>query len=118
MHWRKPDKQLNRPPLRLLWLPTFDSPLAPMPIAVLRRGVEAALPIIQDGGAVLSHCKYGIHRSVAMACCVLIGTDYSAADAMQLVKEKRPVADPYRWYIRERIIKFERDMVKRRSSQS
>jgi protein-tyrosine phosphatase len=79
-----------------------------MPVSVLRRGVEAALPVIDDGYAVLVHCLAGVHRSVAMACCVLIGMGYSAEDAMQLVESKREVADPRVWYIRARIEKFER----------
>lgn len=119
MHWRRPSKTLGHPPVRLLWLPTIDFPLTPMPISTLRRGVEAALPVIQDGGSVLAHCAYGVHRSAAMASCVLIGMGYSAQEAMKLVKEKRPVADPYIWYIRRRIEKFERHWSKRgASSQS
>jgi len=68
MHWQKPQKALWQPPLRLLWLPTIDFPLTPIPMRTLLRGVGAALPVIREGGAVLSHCKYGVHRSVAMAC--------------------------------------------------
>ena len=107
MHWRRPSGLLAQAPLRLLWLPTIDSPLTPMPIASLKRGVEAALPVIENGEGVLAHCSYGIHRSVAMACCVLVGMGYNAEDAMRLVKDQRPVADPYVWYIRRRIEKFE-----------
>jgi protein-tyrosine phosphatase len=47
--------------------------------------VEAALPVIQDGYGVLVHCRAGVHRSVAMACCVLIGMGQTADEAMQLV---------------------------------
>jgi len=47
--------------------------------------VEAALPVIQDGYQVLLHCRAGVHRSVAMACCVLIGMGQTADEAMQLV---------------------------------
>ena len=109
MHWMRPSRTLHRPPLRVLWLPTIDTPFTPMPIATLRRGVEAALPIIlRDGRAVLCHCRAGVHRSVAMACCVLIGMGHSAEEAMRLVQEKRAVADPYIWYIRRRILEFER----------
>jgi protein tyrosine phosphatase (PTP) superfamily phosphohydrolase (DUF442 family) len=71
MHWLKPSRRLNQPPLRVLWLPTIDTPITPMPIRTLRRGVEAALPVIREGGGVLAHCKAGVHRSVAMASCVL-----------------------------------------------
>ena len=41
MHWRKPSRSLDNQQVRLLWLPTIDSPLTPMPINTLRRGVEA-----------------------------------------------------------------------------
>jgi len=109
MHWFRPSRDLDRFPIKLLWLPTIDSPLFPMPIRSLKLGVEAALPVIKDGFRVLTHCRAGVHRSVAMACCVLIGMGYSAEAAMQLVEEKRAVADPRVWYIRNRIFKFERE---------
>jgi protein-tyrosine phosphatase len=74
---------------------------------VLKRGVDAALPIIADGWKVLVHCKYGVHRSVAMACCILIGTGHSADEAMRLVAERRAAADPHAGYVQKRIRKFE-----------
>ena len=107
MHWWRPSKKLGQAPLHLLWLPTIDRPFAPIPMKTLNRGVRAALPVIRDGYAVLSHCKAGIHRSVAMAACVLIGSGYIADDAMQLIKEKRSVADPDVGYINKRIRMFE-----------
>jgi hypothetical protein len=107
MHWIRPSRTLGHSPVKLLWLPTIDTPLTPMPIATLRRGVEAALPVIQSGYRVLVHCRAGVHRSVAMACCVLIGMGHTAEAAMQLVEQKRPVADPRVWYIQSRITKFE-----------
>jgi len=114
MHWMRPSPTLHRPPLRVLWLPTIDTPFTPMPIATLRRGVEAALPVIHDGRAVLCHCRAGVHRSVAMACCVLIGMGHSAEEAMRLVQEQRAVADPYIWYIRRRILEFEKQKLEGR----
>jgi protein-tyrosine phosphatase len=107
MHWIRPSRTLGHPPVRLLWLPTVDNPLFPMPIATLERGVQAALPVIAEGYRVLVHCRAGVHRSVAMACCVLIGTGQTADEAMALVKQKRSVADPYAGYIQRRIRKFE-----------
>jgi protein tyrosine phosphatase (PTP) superfamily phosphohydrolase (DUF442 family) len=107
MHWRRPSVMLGRAPVKLLWLPTIDSPITPIPISRLNRGVEAALPVINDGGSVLVHCRYGVHRSVAMACCVLIGMGYNAETAMQLAKERRAAADPDIWYIKNRIQRFE-----------
>jgi hypothetical protein len=107
MHWLPPRRWLRRLPLTVLWLPTIDTRLTPMPLSKLRRGVEAALPVIQRGGSVLCHCKSGVHRSVVMASCVLIGMGYSAEDAMATVKLGRAVADPDVAYIRRRIVEFE-----------
>ena len=103
------DKELNQPPLRLVQIPTIDSPLFPIPLSRLRQGVAEALPVMAVGGKVLVFCMSGIHRSVAMASCILIGQGYSADDAMRLVKEKRDIADPYAPHIRKRIEKFEID---------
>ena len=107
MHWIRPSRILGHAPVRLLWLPTIDNPLAPMPIATLERGVHAALPVIAEGYRVLVHCRAGVHRSVAMACCVLIGAGQTADEAMELVLQKRSVADPYAAHIQRRIRKFE-----------
>lgn len=107
MHLLPPVKLLGHDRFRLLWLPTFDNPRFPISIKTLTKGVKAALPTTQNGQAVLTHCKEGKHRSVAQAACVLIGMDYTADDAMRLIKEKRAVADPYAEYIQVRIRKFE-----------
>ena len=112
MHWLRPAKSLRTPPVRLLWLPTIDKPFFPIPMRTLNKGVCAALPVIEDGRAVMVHCKAGVHRSVAQAACVLIGLGYSADDAMQLIKDKRAAADPDIGYIQKRIRKFERQWPK------
>jgi protein-tyrosine phosphatase len=108
MHWVRPAAALGKLPLRLVWLPTIDSPLVPMPMALLERGVREALPVIERGDRVLVHCHFGIHRSVAMACCVLIGMGYSAEEAMAQVKNRRALADPQAPHIRKRILLFAR----------
>jgi protein tyrosine phosphatase (PTP) superfamily phosphohydrolase (DUF442 family) len=110
MFWMKPDKCLGEPPLSLLWLPVFDSPFIPIPLGIFRIGVKAALPVIETGGKVLVHCRWGIHRSVAMACCILIGKGYSSDEAVALVKRQRSVADPKASHILTRIKKFEKDL--------
>jgi protein-tyrosine phosphatase len=107
MHWRKPPPRLSQPPLQVLWLPTIDTPITPMPIRTLRRGVESALPVIEGGAGVLAHCKAGVHRSVAMASCVLIGLGNPADEAMRLISSKRKAADPYAWHIQRQIRRFE-----------
>jgi protein tyrosine phosphatase (PTP) superfamily phosphohydrolase (DUF442 family) len=104
---RRPPKTLTAEGLGVLWLRTFDFPLIPIPLRTLKRGVEAALPVMQNGGRVLVFCEGGRHRSVAMASCILIGQGYSADDAMQLISSKREVADPYAWHIQRQIRRFE-----------
>ncbi|HOU39957.1 MAG TPA: dual specificity protein phosphatase [Promineifilum sp.] len=103
---RVPPPELSEPPFRLLHLPTNDSPLRPVPMGKLCTGVTAALPVIARGQGVAVHCSRGRHRSVAMACAILIGLGYSAEAAMFLVKARRAEADPSIWYIRRRITKF------------
>ena len=43
-----------------------------------------------------------------MAACILIANGTGSADAMQLIKKMRLAADPYRWYVKKRIRKFEK----------
>jgi hypothetical protein len=104
---RRPPRTLSESGLNVLWLRTVDFPLIPIPIRTLNRGVEAALPVIHDEGRVLVFCEAGRHRSVAMASCILIGMGYSAEEAMQLVSERREVADPWAWHIQRQIRRFE-----------
>jgi len=93
-------------PLSLLWLPTIDSPLFPIPIHALQRGARAALETIQAGGKVYTHCVSGRHRGVAMGTAVLIAQGHNPRAAMELIKAKRQIADPDVFYIRARILKF------------
>lgn len=109
MIWLRPASELMRAPFKVVRLPTVDNPLFPLPLWMLRRGVEAALPVMNRGGRVLVYCRAGRHRSVAMACCILIGLGMTADDAMDLVVTRRPVADPHAPHIERRIRAFERD---------
>jgi atypical dual specificity phosphatase len=93
-------------PVKTHWLPTFDSPLIWIPLRKLQRGVEAAQTAIQGGGKVFVHCQAGVHRASAMACCILISQGYTPEAAMELLKSRRPAADPYIWYIRRQILSF------------
>ena len=102
----RPRKDPHPTPLQLLWLPTFDSPLVPIPIKTLQRGAHAALETIRNGGKVLAHCAGGVHRGVTMGACILIAQGHAPHDAMNLIKERRPIADPFAFYIRPRILKF------------
>jgi protein tyrosine/serine phosphatase len=95
-------------PLPTLWLRTFDSPLLPIPAQQLARGVEQALETIQRGYAVYAHCARGIHRGPAMGTCILIAQGYATEEAIQLVKQQRPGADPGIFYMRWSINRFAR----------
>ncbi|MBN2503414.1 MAG: dual specificity protein phosphatase family protein [Anaerolineales bacterium] len=108
MRWdRSPYPDAYTPPMRTLWLRTFDFALFPIPISALEKGAKAALDEIKAGGKVYAHCFGGSHRGVAMGAAVLIAQGYAAEEAMQLLKQQRAVADPDIWYIRNRILKFE-----------
>ncbi|RJP48837.1 MAG: hypothetical protein C4583_13830 [Anaerolineaceae bacterium] len=93
-------------PIHLLWLRTIDSPFFPIPIRKLIRGAQTALETIRAGGKVYTHCAGGRHRGVAMGTAVLIAQGYHPQDAMELIAERRSVADPFAFYIRPRILKF------------
>lgn len=104
----RPPEELGQTPFQLLWLQTFDTIFTPIALKKLTIGVEAALPVIQDAGAVFTFCMYGRHRSVAMAAAILIGMGYSAEQAMQLLESRREVADPRVWHIKRQITRFEK----------
>ena len=104
---RRPARDRHNPALPALWLPTFDSPLIRVPVYALLRGVLAAQPVLDRGGKVYAHCAGGAHRGVAMGAAILISLGYTAVQAMALIKERRPGADPYIWYIRRQIERFE-----------
>lgn len=103
----RPPEVYTQPPFRMLTLQSFDFVLLPIPIRKLEKGVEVALPVIQDGGSVLIYCRAGRHRSVAMGCCILIAVGHTADEAMQLVREGREVADPHAGHIERQIRRFE-----------
>ncbi len=103
---RPPYKDSHNPPMKALWLPSFDSPLIPIRLAALKKGVKAALETLAEGGKVYVHCAKGIHRGVAMGAAILIAQSYSPEEAMSLIKARRQVADPDIWYIHRRIMRF------------
>jgi len=103
---RGPVRDPNIPALDFLWLRTFDNPLLLIPMRALRRGAQAALETIRQGGRVFTHCLHGRHRGVAMGAAVLIALGHSPEAAIRLIKLQRPAADPDVFYIRSRIFRF------------
>ena len=73
------------------------------------KGVDRSQEVFDKDDKVMVYCKGGVHRSVVMACCILISQGYTAEEAMARVKERRPVADPYTDHIKSRILKFEEE---------
>ncbi len=109
MRWLPgPRPPADDPVLRYLWLHTFDNPLLPIPLRSLLQGVQAAVKEIQAGGKVYTHCAKGRHRSVAMAASILVAQGTDPLEAIRLIKERRPIADPEIFYIRRRIELFSR----------
>lgn len=106
MIWLKPAKEYATDPFRMVTYRTFDNPLMRISVGTLVKGVKEALPVIADGESVMVYCREGRHRSVAMACCILIGCGYSAEDAMNLVSAHREVADPRAAHIESQILAF------------
>lgn len=102
----RPVPDVHVPPLDFLWLRTIDSPLFPIPIRVLVRGARISLGVMCSGGNVYVHCAGGRHRGVAMGAAILIAQGYDPEAAMELIKTRRPIADPYAFYIRRCILRF------------
>ena len=104
-----PQPDSHHEPIQTLWLRSIDSPFFPLSIQKLIHGTHAALETIRGGGKVYAHCAYGRHRGPAMGACILIAQGYDPHEAMQLIAARRPVADPYAYYICPRILKFARE---------
>ncbi len=103
---KSPRRDPNAPPMRSIWLPVVDSPIFPIPIRALQKGVQEALKVIGNGGVVYTHCSKGRHRGPAMGACILIAQGMAPEQALELIKQQRPVSDAHIWYIRRRIMKF------------
>ena len=106
---RSPFPDTHHTPMQLLWLRTIDSPFLPLPVSKLMTGARAALETIRLGGKVYVHCAYGRHRGPAIGSCILIAQGFDPEDAMNLIAERRAVADPHAYHIRPRILKFARE---------
>jgi protein-tyrosine phosphatase len=87
--------------IEVLENPTHDD-FEPKPAELFRLGVDFALAALEQSDAkVYIHCAAGVHRAPMMALAVLCKIDrMSVEDAMQLIEEKRPVADFADVYVR------------------
>jgi protein-tyrosine phosphatase len=68
---------------------------------VFERGVEFALAALEDPNAKLFiHCAAGVHRAPMMTLALLGVMGWTVEDAMDLIEERRPVADFAEVYVR------------------
>ena len=107
---RRPVPDPHNPPIPILWLPVPDFPMLPIPVLALKKGVLAAREAMAQGRIVYAHCAEGRHRGPALAACILISQGQAPDQAMQLIKERRPTADPGVWYIRRQILRFAKSL--------
>lgn len=103
-----PDEIFNLPPFKTVWIRAYDTFFTPISIPKLLKGVEAALPVIQNKGKVLVFCLQGRRRSVTMAAAILIAMGYTSEQAAEMLTGGRNVADPRRWYVQRTIKSFEK----------
>jgi hypothetical protein len=94
------------PPLPTLWLPTLDSPHLPIPVSLLVKGVQVALPFIDGGRKAYIQCATGDYRAVAMGAAILIAQGFPVSAAIRLIQLRHPNVDTDAWYIREPILRF------------
>lgn len=55
-------------------------------------GTTYALDQIGEGHVVLAHCQIGINRGPSMGFAILVAMGWDAIDALNLIKERRPIA--------------------------
>lgn len=100
-------KRSNRLGIKIHWVPTLDILFLPINANKLIEPAIIMSEQIKSGKKVLCFCRMGRHRSVAMAASIMIALGYSADDAMALIKQNRPISDPYARHIKKTIYSFE-----------
>jgi protein-tyrosine phosphatase len=86
--------------IAVLWNPTDDD-FAPKPVSLFQRGVEFALDALEEHeGRVFIHCAAGVHRAPMMALALLGSMGWDLKKAIELIQERRPVADFADVYLR------------------
>jgi protein-tyrosine phosphatase len=86
--------------IKVLWNPVDDD-FEEKPPEVFEKGVEFALPALEDPTAkLLIHCAAGVHRAPMMTLALLGVMGWAVEDAMDLIETKRPAADFADVYVR------------------
>jgi protein-tyrosine phosphatase len=79
--------------IMVCWNPVDDD-FAPKGADVFARGVEFALPALEENGTKLYiHCAAGVHRAPMMTLALLGVMGWTMEDAMRLIEGRRPAAD-------------------------
>ena len=88
------DRPLAEPyGIEVLYNPTDDD-FEPKPPDLFQRGVDFALQALDEQGTrVYIHCAAGVHRAPMMTLALLRVMGWSLEDAMELVQQRRFVAD-------------------------
>ncbi|MBU8895798.1 dual specificity protein phosphatase family protein [Corallococcus sp. M34] len=71
----------------LLHLPVTDR--YPPSVEQLSRGVEWALPRLDAGGVLYTHCEHGVGRGPLMGLAVMVARGWDAPDAYRALREAR-----------------------------
>jgi protein-tyrosine phosphatase len=86
--------------ITVLWNPTDDD-FEAKPAELFQRGVEFAQAALERQDAKLFiHCAAGVHRAPMMALALLGSMGWNLDEAMDLIQERRPVADFAEVYVR------------------
>ena len=87
-------------PVEVLWNPTDDD-FELKPPELFQRGVEfAEAALRRDGTKLFIHCAAGVHRAPMMALAVMASMGWELEKAMDLIQERRAVADFAEVYVR------------------
>lgn len=73
--------------IELLHLPVTDR--YPPSVEQLMRGVEWALPRIEQGGTLYTHCEHGVGRGPMMGLAVMVARGWDVTEAYRAVREAR-----------------------------
>ena len=87
------------PGLMYLKVPVIDKPDADI-AKHFNRAIEFMEDAVKNGKGVLVHCVYGVSRSSTLICAYLIAKKrLTVQQAIALVKEKRPQAEPNKGFL-------------------
>jgi hypothetical protein len=99
------DRELGIAPHTYLWLPTIDG--TPPTVEQLAEAAQVIGEAIAAGRKVYVHCAAGVGRAPTAAAAYLVSTGMSPAEAVDLIKQRRPIVQMSRWQ-RERLDAFAR----------